>query len=345
MPGPISDLIDPVRLTPYLEANVAGFRGPFTCKKTDVGQSNPTFILSAVSGKYVLRRKPPGALLKSAHAVEREFRVITALADTSVPVPRTLHLCEDEMILGKPFFVMEFIDGQTFNDPACPDLSAEARRQLYLNMNKTLAAIHNIDLVKCGLVDFGRPGNYFERQISRWSRQYRLSQTEDICALDTLIDWLTAHVPADDDVCTLVHGDYRLDNLLVHPKTGAVLGVLDWELSTLGHPLADLGAQLMQWSLPNTAEGRGLAGVKRRDLGIPEDQEYIELYAKNAGLTDVPDMTFSIAFNFFRMAAILQGVKKRAMDGNASSPEKALQLGRYIPQMADNAWRLINGES
>lgn len=342
MQEPISNLLQPERLKPYLAAHLDGFAGGFSAQKTDTGQSNPTFILSTGSKKFVLRRKPPGELLKSAHAIEREYFVMNALASSDVPVPQMFHLCEDETIIGKPFFVMEFVKGRTFNDPVCRDLSNSERRNLFREMNRTLAAIHNVDLDACGLRKFGRPGNYFERQMSRWSGQYRLTETETLVEMEELIEWLLQNMPPDDGQISLVHGDYRLDNLLVSDQTGEILAVLDWELSTLGHPMADLGAQLMQWKMPTGEEGRGLAGVNRKVMGIPDDRDYVEEYARNAGLSDIPDMSFFVAFSFFRMAAILQGVKKRALDGNASNPEKALKLGQHIPGMARKALATIS---
>jgi aminoglycoside phosphotransferase (APT) family kinase protein len=340
MHAPISELLPLERLVPYLEAHVTGFRGPARAEKTATGQSNPTFILTAESGKYVLRRKPPGQLLKSAHAVDREFRVISALAESEVPVPRAFHLCEDDSVIGAMFYVMDFVEGRNWVDPRCNDLDPDQRAAVYDSMNATLAAMHSIDISACGLSDFGKPGNYFERQLVRWTGQYRASETETIPRMEDLIGWLDANMPEDDGRVSLVHGDWRIDNLLFGPDL-TVSAVLDWELSTLGHPLADLGYQIMQWQMPPGDVGRGLMGIDRTALGIPSDAAYVDLYAQRMGLGDTPRMTFPVAFAFFRMAAILQGVKKRALDGNASDPEGGLRLGAYVPMFAEAAMARI----
>ncbi|MEL6583862.1 MAG: phosphotransferase family protein [Pseudomonadota bacterium] len=340
MPSPTSDLLPLDRLEPYLTAHLEGFRGPITAEKTATGQSNPTFILRTPSGTYVLRRKPPGKLLKSAHAVDREFRVISALGDTDVPVPGALHLCEDDAVIGAMFYVMDFVEGRSWVDPRCEGLSVDQRARVYDQMNATLAALHSVDVTATGLSDYGRPGNYFERQLGRWTSQYRATETESIPQMEELITWLEANMPPDDGTLTLVHGDWRIDNLLF-ANDGSVAAVLDWELSTLGNPLADLGYQIMQWQMPPGAVGRGLAGVDRASLGIPSDAAYVETYAKRVGLSDTPDITFPVAFAFFRMAAILQGVKKRALDGNASDPEGGLKLGAYVPMFAEAAMAQI----
>lgn len=325
----------------HLAAALPGFRGPLSAEKTPVGQSNPTFVLIAGSGRYVLRRKPPGTLLKSAHAVEREFRVIAALRGSPVPVPEALLLCEDEAVIGSPFYVMSFVPGRTVMDPRMPGASVEERRAVYDDMNRVLAALHGIDIAAAGLSDFGRPGNYFERQTSRWTGQYRASETETLPEMEALVAWLSANMPPDDGRVALVHGDWRIDNLRLAPDAPRIAAVLDWELSTLGHPLADLGAQLMQWRMPAGDPGRGLEDVDRAALGIPSDAEYVALYARRTGLAQVPDLTFVLAFSFFRMAAILQGVKKRALDGNASNPEAALRMGGFVPLFARKALDVI----
>lgn len=323
-------------LTPYFEAHVPGFKGPITgVQKTAQGQSNPTFIFTSASGKYVLRRKPEGELLKSAHAVDREYRVIAALAGTDVPVPRALHLCEDDSVLGTMFYVMSFVDGSNWVDPRLKDETVARRAAVYDSMNATLAALHSVDVDALGLGDYGPPGNYFERQVGRWTKQYRATETETLPAMEELIAWLDAQTPPDGPA-RLVHGDWRIDNMLFGPD-GRCTAVLDWELSTLGHPLADLGSQIMQWQLPPGAEGRGLMGVDRAALGLPSDAEYAERYAARAGLADVPDLDYPVAFAFFRMAAIIQGVKKRALDGNASNPEAGLKMGAYVPMFAQAA--------
>ncbi|MEM9048495.1 MAG: phosphotransferase family protein [Pseudomonadota bacterium] len=338
---PAADLLPLDRLTPYLSAHLPGFAGPVTAEKTATGQSNPTFVLTAPSGRYVLRRKPPGTLLKSAHAVDREFRVIAALQGSAVPVPQALHLCTDDSVIGAMFYVMGFVPGRTFMDPRLPALSAEARTAAYDDMNRCLAALHAVDIAAAGLSDFGKPGSYFARQTGRWAGQYRASQTEAIPAMEETIAWLEANIPPDDGQVALVHGDWRIDNLRYAPETPHVVAVLDWELSTLGHPLADLGYQLMQWRMPPGEPGRGLEGVDRAALGIPTDAAYLEAYAARRGLSAIPDMTFCLAFSFFRMAAILQGVKKRALDGNASNPEAGLRLGSFVPLFAERALEVV----
>ena len=326
--------IDLEAVETYLTGVIPGFRGPLSAEKTPTGQSNPTFILTAGSGDYVLRRKPPGQLLKSAHAVDREFRVISALAGTDVPVPNALHLCEDESVVGSMFYVMERVPGRVLFDPALPGLDNDARAKMYDDMNRCLAALHSVDYKAVGLEDFGRPGSYFARQLSRWTKQYRASETERIEDMENLIAWLEARVPEDDDRTTIVHGDYRIDNLIYHPTEPRIVAVLDWELSTLGHPIADLAYQRMQGRLPPGEVGRGLAGVDRKALGIPTEDEYVEMYMKRTGLTEIPELPFATAFSFFRICAILQGVKKRGLDGNASNPEAAIRMGDKIQIMA-----------
>jgi len=321
--------MDIKRIATYLEARIAGFSGPVQAEKTASGQSNPTYIISTPSRKFVLRRKPAGRLLKSAHAVDREFRVLTALYAQGLPVPKPLWLCQDENIAGTMFYLMEFAEGENYLDPRLPTLTPESRAQVYDAMNKGLVAVHSVDLAKAGLQDYGPPGNYFERQLDRWRRQYQASATGAIPDMEALMHWLAQNMPPDDGKVSLVHGDWRIDNLLFDKKTNRLTAILDWELSTLGHPLADLGAQLMQWAMPVGAEGRGLAGVDRAQAGIPGDDAYVADYAARMKM-DIPDMRFYVAFSFFRMAAILQGVKKRALDGNASNPERALELGAYV---------------
>lgn len=329
----------------YLTGKLPGFKGPITAEKTPTGQSNPTFLLSSPSGEYVLRRKPPGQLLKSAHAVDREYRVMTALAGSDVPVPKTHLLCEDEDVIGAMFYVMERVRGGIFFDPALPNHENEQRAAMYDSMNAALAALHSVDYKAVGLEDYGRPGSYFARQLSRWGKQYRASETETIPEMEELIAWLEKETPADDDRTTLVHGDYRIDNLIYSPTEPKVAAVLDWELSTLGHPIADLAYQRMQGRLPAGEIGRGLMGVDRKSLGIPSEDEYTEMYMKRTGLTEVPELPFATAFAFFRICAIMQGVKKRGLDGNASNPEAALQMGQRIPLMAKLALQTIEAET
>lgn len=326
--------LDTAAVEAWMTAQVPGFRGPIQAEKFATGQSNPTFKLSAPSGAYVLRRKPLGQLLKSAHAVDREFRVQRALAGTDVPVTRMHALCEDDSVIGSMFYVMDYVAGRTFVDPRLPDLGPNDRAAIFDDMNRVLAAIHSVDLAATGLADYGPKGNYYQRQIDRWSKQYRASETEAIPDMDALINWLQANLPEDDGRVTLVHGDYRIDNLLFAPDSPKCVAVLDWELSTLGHPYADLAAVIMQWSLPPGDAGRGLAGVDRKSLGLPEDQAFVDAYCARMGLPGIDRFGFYLAFCFFRMASILQGVKRRALDGNASNPEKALELGAFVPAFA-----------
>ncbi|NOR63696.1 MAG: phosphotransferase [Rhodobacteraceae bacterium] len=328
------------RISEYLEAEVEGFQGPIEAAKTPSGQSNPTYILTTPSGKYVLRSKPKGKLLKSAHAVDREFRVLRALHSQGLPVPQPFLLCDDRAVSETMFYLMAFSEGENYGDPRLPDSSPESRREVYDQMNKGLAAVHSVDLERAGLLDYGPPGNYFERQLNRWSKQYEASATEAMPAMDALINWLGSHMPPNDGTVTLVHGDWRIDNLLFNKDTNALTAILDWELSTLGHPLADLGAQLMQWQMPVGAEGRGLAEVDRAALGIPSDEAYVADYAARRAIP-VPDMRFYVGFSFFKMAAILQGVKRRALDGNASNPQKALELGAYVGLFAEAGLKTV----
>ncbi|MCF6304474.1 MAG: phosphotransferase family protein [Rhodobacteraceae bacterium] len=337
--------MDIAAATRVLGAQIDGFAGPVRAEKTASGQSNPTYVLTTPNKKYVLRSKPLGDLLKSAHAVDREYRVLTALHQQGLPVPKTYFLSQDRAVTGTMFYVMDHVEGQNYNDPRLGDKTPQDRAAIYDAMNAGLVAVHNVDLKATGLEDYGKSGNYFERQLSRWSGQYRNSQTGKIESMDRLIAWLENNLPPDDGQVTLVHGDWRIDNLLFDHKTNSLNAILDWELSTLGHPLADMGAQLMQWSMPVGEEGRGLLGVDRAALGIPSDAEYVALYAKRRGLAQPPDMRFYIAFSFFRMAAILQGVKKRGLDGNASNPEKAMKLGSYVGLFAQGGLDKANAES
>ncbi len=285
------------------------------------GQSNPTFKVTAGGQQFVLRRKPPGVLLKSAHAVDREFRVISALRSSDVPVPGAVALCEDDDVIGSMFYLMEFKEGRVFWDPALPELNNAERSAVYDDMNRVLAALHSVDVETAGLLDYGRPGNYFERQVSRWSKQYRASETENIPAMEALMAWLPENMPEDDGRVALVHGDYRLDNVMFHPTEPRIIAVLDWELSTLGNPIADLAYQVMAWQLPRDAGINGMAGIDRSALGIPSDETYIRSYCERTGRDEIRNWNFYMAFCFFRLAAIVQGVKKRALDGTASSAE------------------------
>ena len=335
--------LDDATLGAYLNQSIPDFSGPVTSKKFSGGQSNPTYLLTAGSGEYVLRRKPPGQLLKSAHAVDREFRVMQALSASVVPVPRTFHLCTDESIIGSVFFVMEHVRGEIYWDPALPGLSASERRATYLEMCRVLAALHQVDVDAVGLTDFGRPGDYFARQINRWTQQYLSSQTEQITEMDALIDWLPANLPADDGRVALVHGDYRLDNMIFRPGKIEIAALLDWELSTLGHPLADLAYQCMQLRMDPGKHLSGLNGIDRAALGIPSEQEYVASYCEHRGLDRNDNWPFYLAFSFFRFAAILQGVKKRAIDGNASSAV-ALEYAKLIRPLAEKGLAAISEE-
>lgn len=334
--------LDVSRLETWLRDHVPPFEGPLLAEKFAGGQSNPTFKLTAGSNQYVLRRKPPGELLKSAHAVDREFRVISALYDTDVPVAKPIALCDDDSVIGSMFYVMEFLDGRVFWDPALPEVSDEDRAAIYDEMNRVLAAMHSVDVNAVGLGDYGKPGNYFERQLSRWTTQYRASETETIEDMERLIAWLEANMPEDDGRVSLVHGDFRLDNLMFHPTEPRVIAILDWELSTLGNPVADVAYQLMAWQLPRDSGGiNGLEGVDRPSLHIPSDEEYLRKYCERTGRDEISNWNFYLVFCFFRIAAILQGVKKRALQGNASSTE-ALARGEQVGQLAAYGARLID---
>lgn len=320
-------------LANYLEANVAGFRGPLTATKFKGGQSNPTYRIDAASGTYVLRRKPPGQLLPSAHAVDREFRVLQALHGTAVPVAQPLHLCGDATIIGSMFYLMSFVDGRIFWDPSLPDMAPAGRSDIYTGIIDVMAALHTVDPEAVGLGDYGKPGNYFERQIRRWTEQYRASETQPLPAMDALIDALPARCPADDGVVALAHGDFRIDNLMFHPQSPRVIAIVDWELSTLGHPLADLGYFCMALRLPRNPALPGLAGLDRAALGIPDEAALLARYSQLTGRPIPADWPFVLAFSFFRLAAIAQGVAKRAEQGNASS-EQAMQAGRMTGMLA-----------
>jgi aminoglycoside phosphotransferase (APT) family kinase protein len=339
--------LDAVKLAAYLAIHVDGFQGPLTFEKFAGGQSNPTFLLKAASGNYVLRRQPPGALLKGAHAVDRECRVLVALAHSDVPVARAHHLCQDVDIIGSMFYVMSFEQGRIFWDPALPELERAQRAPLYNELIGVLAKLHDVDVDAVGLGDYGKPGNYFERQIGMWTRQYRAAETGSIAAMETLITWLPANLPPDDGQRSLVHGDYRLDNLIfeaTEPFEPRVLALLDWELSTLGHPLADLAYFCMCLRLPSSGHISGLADKDREQLGIPLEAQMVAQYCALRGIGAIDHWPFYLAFSFFRLAAILQGVLKRAQDGNASS-EKAVQVGQMAGHLAQLAVTLIEQEN
>src|SRR5258707_3817500 len=326
------------RLEVWLSKNVEGFRGPVAAERFTGGQSNPTYRLTAASGQYVLRRKPPGPLLPSAHAVDREFRVMRALADTPVPVPRVHALCEDDSVIGSAFYVMEHLDGRIFWDQRLPEIASAADRvAMFDSMNRVIADLHRVDYAAVGLGEFGRPGNYMARQIARWSRQYRASETETIVAMDRLIDWLPEHLPPESPPA-IVHGDYRMDNLVFHKTEPPVIGVLDWELSTIGDPLADFAYHVLAWRVPPELF-RGLAGVDFAALGIPDEAAYVAAYCGRTGREAIAGWEFYLAYSLFRIAAILQGIAKRAIDGTAASADAAEQ-GRLARPLAEQAWTL-----
>ena len=327
--------LDSEVLAPYLELHVPGFRSLRSVRKFNAGQSNPTYLLEARSGRYVLRAKPSGELLKSAHQVDREYRVMKALQGSGVPVPEVLHLSAEDSPIGRMFYVMAFVEGRIFWDPALPELaSSDERTKVSDAMNKVLAALHDVDVAAVGLSDFGRPGSYYQRQLARWSQQYRASETGTIPDMEMLITWLEQHLVADDGLVTLVHGDYRLDNMIFATDAPKVVAVLDWELSTLGHPYADLAYQCMQWRLPHGSVFRGLGGIDRAALGLPSEEEYVARYCERRGIEAIDHWVFYIAFSFFRLAAICQGVYKRSLDGNASNPEKGKTLGQAVGLLA-----------
>jgi aminoglycoside phosphotransferase (APT) family kinase protein len=330
---------DEAALARYMQQHVEGFRGPLTVRQFHGGQSNPTYFLESPGGKYVLRRKPPGKLLPSAHAVDREYRVITALGRTPVPVPRTYALCEDPEVIGTSFFIMEYVHGRLMVDPALLGVTPAERAALFDDMNRVLADLHSVDVHAVGLDDYGRPGNYFDRQIHRWTQQYRASETEKIEAMERLIEWLPNHVPADDQT-TIVHGDFRSGNMLMHPTEPRVVAVLDWELSTLGHPLADLAYHYMPYRLgPGT-----LGGFVHEDLGqlgIPSEEELLERYCRRVGRTSIPDWEFYVAFSMFRLSAIAQGIMGRVIAGTANDA-RARERGERARPLAEAGWGVID---
>jgi len=333
--------LDIEAVSKYLKPRLEGFDGPLEATKFESGQSNPTFLLKTPTKKYVLRRKPPGVLLKSAHAVDREFRVQKALSGTDVPVAKMHHLCEDDSVIGSSFYIMDHVSGRNFNEPTLSDLNNADRISVMKDMNRVLAALHDVNIDEIGLTDYGPPGHYLERQVGRWSKQYRASETKPVPAMDRLIDIVTERMPVDDGQRTLVHGDYRIDNMLFERDGTRCLAVLDWELSTIGHPYADLASVIMQWQLPVGRKGRGLMGVDRADLGLPTDDAFIMQYCERRGLDGIDNFGYYAGFCFFRMAAIIQGVLKRALDGNASNPEQAKELGAYVPVFAEHGLKAL----
>jgi len=325
------------RLEGWMRDHIGGFPGPLAAEQFEGGQSNPTYKLLAGSGCYVLRRKPAGQLLPSAHAVDREYRVMRALSGTAVPVPEVHALCEDDSVIGTAFYVMEFLDGRIFWDPRLPGCSTAERRAMFQSMNTVIAALHSVDYVKLGLAEFGRPGNYMARQVARWSRQYQASETAKQPAMDRLIEWLPRRLPPEGEA-RIVHGDYRVDNLIFHATEPRVIGVLDWELSTIGDPLADFAYHAMAWRV--TPElFRGLAGVDLAGLGIPSEDEYVADYCARTTRGRTADWEFYVVYSLFRLAAIMQGIAKRAIDGTAASRE-AVELGRLARPVGEQAWAL-----
>ncbi|MBZ0216460.1 MAG: phosphotransferase family protein [Fimbriimonadaceae bacterium] len=339
---PVSNALrfDEEKLCAYLEKAMPGFKGPLQARQFKGGQSNPTYRIKAGSGTYVLRRKPPGKLLPSAHAVDREFRVIKALGEAGFPVPKAHHLCTDETIIGTMFYLMDFVEGRVIWEPHMPGMTKEDRSAIFVELNHTIAKLHSYDPQKLGLGDFGKPANYVARQVSRWSKQYLASQTEDVPAMDRLIAWLPDHLPVEGPA-TLIHGDFRLDNTILHATEPKILAVLDWELSTLGDPLADFTYHMMQWELPPSSAGEGVGSLQGHDfdaLGIPSFEQYIDMYCKQTGRTEIPDLDIYFAYNFFRLAAIFQGIVGRVRDGTATS-KVAQNVTSQVEPLARIAWR------
>ena len=339
---PVADAlrIDADKLTEYMNGNVDGFAGPVSIEQFKGGQSNPTYKLTAPSGTYVLRRKPPGKLLPSAHAVDREYRVITALHGGGFPVARPFALCEDDDVIGTMFYIMDCVEGRVLWDAHMPSVSREERGRIFDAMNDTIVALHSFDYEAAGLGDFGRAEGYVARQIKRWSEQYRLSQTLAVPEMDRLMDWLPGACP-ETSRSALVHGDYRLDNMILHPTEPRILAVLDWELSTLGDPVGDFTYHCMQWHLPRSESGQdtgSLVGLDLETLGIPTLDAYVARYCERMGLDGIDNIDFYFAYNFFRLAAILQGILGRVRDGTATSPHAASKADLVQP-LADVAWR------
>ena len=329
---------DTETLERYMQAQVEGFRGPLSVEQFKGGQSNPTFLLRAANQNYVLRRKPPGKLLPSAHAVDREYKVISALQGSGVPVAKTYCLCLDDSVIGTMFYIMSYVDGRVIWDGAMPGSHPEERRAVYDEMNRVMAALHQVDYAKVGLGDYGKPGNYIERQIGRWTKQYRSSETERIEAMENLMEWLPKNIPMGEET-SIVHGDYRVDNTIFHRSEPRMLAVLDWELSTLGHPLADFAYHCMYWRLM-PGEFRGIAGLDHKTLGIPTEAEYVEAYCRRTGRSGIQNWDFYMAYNMFRLAAILQGIMGRVLDGTASSAH-AIEQGKRSRPMGEAGWRQV----
>ena len=330
--------IDEAALAKYLKIHITGFGSDMSVRQFPVGQSNPTYQLTSGGRRYVLRKKPPGKLLPSAHAVDREFRVISSLRETGVPVPLALHLCQDPDVIGTDFFIMEMVEGRVFHDPSLPGLSNLERSQYFDDYIRILAAIHAIDFDNIGLGDFGRPNGYLERQVTRWSQQYEASKTEDIPAMDRIIDWLPKNLPADTST-SLVHGDYRPGNTITCAAEPRVAAILDWELSTLGHPLADLGYCCAAYHGKISSIG-DFSLLDHAALGIPTEEEFVAKYCEYSGRSKIDNAVYYVIFSLFRSAAIIQGVYKRGLDGNASS-DQALMFGEMAKARASTAWALV----
>ena len=332
-----SQRFDVGRLEAYMREHVEGYSGALEVEQFKGGQSNPTYRLSAGGKRYAMRAKPgPAAkLLPSAHAVDREFRVISALGKTDIPVPRTYALCEDESVIGRAFYIMDCVEGRVLWNQALPEMTPAERGAIYDEMNRVIAALHSVDYAAIGLADYGKPGNYFARQIGRWSKQYQASETEKVVEMDKLIDWLPANIPPGDET-TIVHGDYRLDNFIFHPTEARILAILDWELSTLGHPLADFSYHCMSWRIP-PGQFRGIGGLDLAALGIPLEKDYVAAYCRRTGRSHIDHWDFYLSYNMFRIAAILQGIKKRAVDGTAASAHAA-DAGARVQPLAQMAW-------
>ena len=329
---------DEAALAAYLEANVAGYAGPLTVRQFEGGQSNPTFQLETPGKHYVMRKQPPGELLPSAHQVDREYRVMKALAGSDVPVPEMFCLCEDKAVIGTKFYVMERVEGRVFTELLLPALTPEERQSIYLDMARVLAALHSVDVDAVGLSEFGRPGNYYERQVGRWSKQYVASKTDEIEAMENLMTWLPENIPAQKKT-VIVHGDFRLGNMLIHPTEPRIAAVLDWELSTLGDGLADLG-YICQDYHGDSYFTEGLANADLPALGIPTEEEFVAEYCRHAGIDAIDNWPFYLIYNMFRSAAIIQGVYKRGLDGNASS-ETATEFGDIARIRSERAWGLV----
>ncbi len=338
MPVPERHRFDISNLDRYLREHVEGYTGGLELEQFKGGQSNPTFMLKSGNRRYVLRRKPPGKLLPSAHAVDREYRVITALHASGFPVAKTYCLCEDDAIIGTAFYVMDCVVGRVLWDPALPGMDQRQRGAHFDELNRVIAQLHCVDYAAIGLADYGKPGNYIERQINRWIKQYRASETERIEAMEKLIEWLPENVPRGDET-TIVHGDYRMDNVIFHPTEPRILAVLDWELSTLGHPLADFSYHCMTWRL-TPGQFRGMMGIDFEALGIPTEQDYVAAYCRRTGRGHIPHWDFYMAYNMFRLAGILQGIMGRVNDGTAASAH-ALEQGKRARPMAEAGWKQV----